>query len=311
MKKLDGKTFLRFVKEYLVVTCAGILNAISLYTFINPSKLIAGGFSGLSSALSYIFDLLIPSISFDNLMSVIYIILNIPLLICSLILLRGDFTFKTIWATVVCSLTLAILPEFFPFLKFEVKEARIIAVILGGIIVGFSMYIAAENNGSNGGTEVIAKIVAKYHPEIDLSRVILIANLAIMVIGSIIVMILEGESATIVIYSPIYIFVGSSVLGMFKRGFNHPQKFVIVTTEYEQLTNDITAYFKRGCSYMDVEGQDPAGPRRKVVIVIVQYRQMHHLKRLIKERDPNAFVIVKDVHDVFSRPTFNRSYKTK
>ena len=308
MKKLTAKSFLTLVKEYLFVTLAGTLNAISLYSFVNPSKLIAGGFSGLSSALTYIFYKLIPAVSFDNLMSIIYFVLSVPLLICSLIFLRGDFTFKTIWATLVCTGVLAVLPMF-NFPKFD--DAPLIAIAFGGILIGLAMFIAAEYNGSNGGTEVIARIVYKYHPEIDLSKVILIANLVIMITGSAIVMSIEGERVSIVVYSMLYIFMGTTVFGMLKRGFNHPQKFIIITTQYQQLTEDITTRFKRGCTLMDVANSDPAKPQYKIIMVVVQYRQAPLLKQLIRSRDPNAFTIVKEVHDVFSRPTFNRSYKTK
>lgn len=292
------------------MTLAGMLNGISLYTFVNPSHLIAGGFSGLSSALTYVLNLFITTVSFDQLMSVVYFILNIPLLICSLIFLRGDFTFKTIWATIVCTVTLAVLPKYFP--SFQFHESRLIAIIFGGLVIGMSMYIASEYNGSNGGTEIIAKIVSKYRPEIDLSKVVLLANLIIAISGSIVVLsVVEGTDPSIIVYSFTYIFIGAGSLGMLKRGFNHPQKYIIVTTEYEQITQDITTYFKRGCSCMDVENTDPTKPQRKMVMVIVQYRQTQHLKQLIKTRDPHAFVFVKEVHDIFSRPTFNRSYKTK
>ena len=247
--------------------------------------------------------------NYDELMSIVYIVLNIPLLICSLILLRGDFTFKTIWATLVCSAALRVLANF-PQLQFT-DNTRIISIIFGGIIIGLAMYVAAENNGSNGGTEVIAKIVAKYHPEIDLSNVVMIANFAILIGGSVIVMIKVELNIAIVIYSIMYVLIGSNVLAMFKRGFNHPQKFMIVTTEYEQISADITEYFKRGCSTVDVLSKDPDAPTRKIVIVVIQYRQREHLKKLVKSRDPHAFIFVKDVYDVFSRPTFNRSYKNK
>ena len=309
MKKLTAKSLLIKIKEYLWITVAGVLNGISLYTFVNPANLIAGGFSGLSSALTYIVDPLIPAMNYDELMSVVYIVLNVPLLICSLIFLRGDFTFKTIWATLVCTVTLRGL-AYFPDLRFT-DNTRFISIIFGGILIGCAMYVASENNGSNGGTEVIAKIVAKYHPEIDLSRVILIANFAILIGGSIVVMVMVKFDIAIVIYSIIYVLIGSNVMAMFKRGFNHPQKFLIVTTEYEAISQDLTNYFKRGCTFLDVEQTDANAPPKKIVMVVVQYRQITHLKQMIKERDPHAFTFVKDVHDVFSRPTFNRSYKLK
>ena len=308
MKKLTGKSFLKLLKEYLVLAFGSILNAVCMYSFVNPSKLIAGGFSGLASTLMYIFKGIIPSVSPDNLMSIFYFVLNVPLLICSLIFLRGDFTFKTIWTTIVCSGALALLP-IINFPTFD--HAKLIAVAFGGILIGLAMYLAAINNGSNGGTEIIAKIVAKYHPEIDLSNVVLIANLLIAAGGSVIVMITENQGISVVIYSYMYIFMGSTVFGMFNRGFDHPQKFMIITAEYETLASDIVNKFKRGCSFIDTQSTMPDQPERKIIVVVVQHRQASALKQMIKARDPNAFTIVKDVYDVFSRPTFNRSYKTK
>lgn len=310
MKKTTKQQVLKFIYEYLIVTFAGILNAISLYCFVDPSNLIAGGVSGLSSAISYIVCYFAGNKEIFNVVKwIIYFVLNLPLLICSLIYLRGDFTFKTIWATVVCTAAgflLALLPDSFQF-----DKSPIIAVIFGGMIVGFSMYIASEVNGSNGGTEIIAKIVAKKKPGTDLSNVILTANLLILVAGSIIVMILEGKRGGVVVYSLVYVFMGSFVMGMFKRGFNHPQKFSIITTKADEMSKAITERFKRGLTYIDVENTREGSQDRKMIIVIVQYRQASQLRRIIKQCDPAAFTVVKDVHDVFSRPLFNRSYRTK
>ena len=310
MKKLTGKQVGRFFYEYGVITIAGILNAISLFCFVDPSHLIAGGVSGLSSAAAYIVCEFVGQDAFNIVKWIIYFILNAPLLICSLIFLRGDFTFKTIWSTIVCTafgfLFSAYLPQSFQF-----SDSKIIAVIFGGIMIGYSMFIASEFNGSNGGTEIIAKIVAKKKPGTDLSNVIFIANFVIMIAGCVVVMIIKHQRLGVAVYSLIYILMGSNVMGMLKRGFNHPQKFIILTTRYDELSAEITAAFKRGLSYIDVEKTRADSGDRRIIAVIVQYRQAHRLKRLIKKIDPNAFTIVKDVHDVFSRPLFNRSYKTK
>lgn len=309
MKKFTGKQVYDFFKGYFIVTIAALLNAVSLYCFVDPSHLIAGGISGLSSAVAYIICEFAGDSFFNLVKWILYFAFNAPLLICSLVFLRGDFTFKTIWSTLVCTgagFLLEYLPDVFQF-----TESTIIAVLFGGIIIGISMYIASEFNGSNGGTEIIAKIVAKKKPETDLSKIILIANFAIMIAGSIVVMIIKHERMGVVVYSLIYILTGSLVMGIFKRGFNHPQKFLIVTTKYEELSAAITERFKRGLSYINVENTRPDSKDRKMVVVIVQYRQAPQLKAIIKKYDPESFTIVKDVHDVFSRPLFNRSYKTK
>ncbi|MDE7454845.1 MAG: YitT family protein [Clostridia bacterium] len=309
MLKLTKKQVLRIFLDYLIVTFAAVLNAISLYCFVDPSHLIAGGVSGLSSAIAYIICNFI-DINFNLVKWIIYFVLNLPLLISSLIFLRGDFTFKTIWATVVCTaagfLFTAYLPE-----EFQFTDSKIIAVVLGGLLIGIAMYLASEVNGSNGGTEIIAKIVAKRKPGTDLSTIILIANFTILIAGSIIVMIIEHERLGVVIYSLVYIYMGTFTMGVFKRGFNHPQKFMIITTKPDEMIQAITERFKRGLSSIDVENTREGSQDRKIIMVVVQYRQSSHLKRIIKQCDPNAFTIVNEIYDVFSRPLFNRSYKTK
>lgn len=312
MKKITSKQVLTKLSEYFWVTMAGVINALSLSVFVNPATLIPGGFSGLASVLTYVFERLIPNVGFDSIYYIVYGAINLPLLICSLIMLRGDFTFKTIWATAVSMLVLALMAHFTPDFKFNSHlSSRLISVIFGGVLIGIAMYIANIHNGSNGGTEVIARIVAKYRPEVDLSKVIMIANFSITIVGSVVVMIVkDGTTVDIILYSIMYILIGGTVMGMFKRGFNHPQKFCIVTTKYEEIGAALTEKFKRGYTTMDVHNSYD-GQQRKLIAVVVQYRQMPQLKQIIKRLDPTAFTFVKDVYDVFSRPTFNRSYKTK
>ena len=100
-----------------------------------------------------------------------------------------------------------------------------------------------------------------------MSSVILISNLVILIAGSVIVMILQDQRLGVVVYSLIYILTGSSVMGMLKRGFNHPQKFLIVTTKYEELSQEILTSFKRGLSYMKVENTREDGEERKLIMV--------------------------------------------
>ncbi len=300
--------FWKKLKEYFFITVAGVLNAITLYSFVNPSNLVAGGFSGVSSVIAHVFCAIDPSLVFDSLQSIIYFLINLPLLICSLIFLRGDFTFKTIWATISCSFALWLFPLIAPNMKFN--DSPLLAVIFGGVLIGVAMYLAAIYNGSNGGTEVIAKLVAKYHPETDLSSVILICNLITTLVGSIVVMILKNTQITVILLSLFYVVLGGKSMGVFTRGLDHPQKVSIVTAKYEELSKKILDKFGRGVTLFDVEGTY-GETSKKMIMVVVQYRQLAHLKALVKKNDPDAFTIVKDVYYVFSRPMFNRSYKNK
>lgn len=302
---MEKKKFSRYLFEYFMVALGAMINAVALFCFVNPATLVAGGFSGIASVLTNVSCALFPDLSFETMMSVWYFALNLPFLIISLVQLRGDFTFKTIWATVVCSLTLGVLPPNMTF-----NSSRLICTVFGGTLIGLSMYVCSLYNGSNGGTEIIAKLIAKKHPERDLSNTITIANFATAFVGCVVLMIMDGESVWIVLYSLLFVIWGGEIMGIFERGADNSQKFLIITEKYQQISDEILKTFKRGLTQFDVitkEGQ----PERKMIMVIVQYRQAPKLKQIIKKHDPQAFTFVKYVYDVFSRPGFNRSYKIK
>ncbi len=301
------KNVWQWINEYLGVFVASLLIAICMYTFVNPTKLVAGGLTGIASVLSFVLAAIAEDVTVDTVMPVIYVILNIPVMILSIVYLRGDFTIKTIFSVLTSTVAMALFPKWLPALQFS--ESRIISVIMGGVLLGAGMYIASINNASNGGTEIIAKVLSNKHPELDLSKIILIINFALTVLGGVVIMIVEGESLWIVMYSLLFVTVAGEFMGMLQRGFDHPQKFLIITSKHEQLSQSITNKFKRGLTIMQT-GNSYDGIQRKMLVVVVQFGQSPKLKQLIADIDPDAFTIVKDVHDVFSRPTFNWSYKT-
>ena len=284
-----------------------MLIAISMYTFVTPTKLFAGGITGVASAVSFVVCSFVDTVTVEQLMPILYMAFNVPIMILALVFLRGDFTAKTIFSIVVSTVAMSVLPELFP--TFQFSESRIISTIIGGVLLGSGMYVAYVNNASNGGTEIIGRVISVKRPEVDLSKVITIMNFALTVIGGTAIMIVEGESFWIIAYSLLFVLIAGEFMGMLQRGFNNPQKFLIVTGKSQQLTDAIVAKFKRGLNISDTNNCYDGTPR-KMLVVVVQSKQAPILKQIIADIDPDAFTIVKDVYDVFSRPTFNWSYKT-
>lgn len=299
------KSLWQWIKEYFEVFVASIFIAICMYTFVNPTKIVAGGITGVATSLSFVFSAIFDTVTVDQIMPVLYILLNLPIMVLSLIFLRGDFTIKTIFSVIVSTVAMSIFPVVVP--DFQFFESRTISMIIGGVLLGAGMYVASVNNASNGGTEVIARIISSRRPELDLSKVIMIINFILTVLGGVAIMIVEGESFWIVMYSLMFVVVASEFMGMLQRGFDNPQKFLIVTGKSQQLKDAITNNFKRGLNVVETTNCYD-GVQRKMLVVVVQFRQSPKLKQLIADIDPDAFTVVKDVYDVFSRPTFNRSY---
>ncbi len=279
-----------------MMTVAGTLIALSLHIFINPLQLLPGGFSGIASLISYI----VPSLE----VSTLYLLLNIPLLIVALFVMRGDYTFKTIWATTVSSVVLALLPDELVFV-----EQPLISVVFAGFIFGTAVFIAHQNNGSNGGTEVIGKMVAIKRPELDISKSLLTLNMSVLVVGSIVMIIVANQSPISIFYSATFITIEGAVLGMLSRGFNHPQKLLIITKSHQAIGSEILEKTHRGVTLIPTYDKCGCEREDKIVVVLCRYRQCSLLKHIVAKHDKDAFVIIKDIHYIFSRPDFIRGYQ--
>lgn len=294
---LKKQLILKKLFEYFMMVVSAFVTAIAVYVFVNPNKTVPGGITGVATTICNLFP------QWD--ISTVYLVLNAPILVTALIFLRGDYTFKTMVASLGCSFFMGVFEKVAP--DFVFTDSQLIASIMAGLMLGLSMYIPYLYSGSNGGTEIFGKLAEKYRPEWNFSLVITIVNMLILVVGSYF-MISTGGDFMLVICSGITIVVGGKVLDMLAQGFEHPKKFMIVTTQHQQMTQAVLDKFNRGVTILDMYNLDGTLKETKMVLVVVQFRQAAILRRLIKKVDDQSFAFVKDVGDVWTRPTFNRSY---
>ena len=292
---MSKQRFFKKLYEYFMITIGAFVTAIAVYVFVNPNKTVPGGITGVATTLCALFP------SWE--ISTVYLLLNAPILVVALIFLRGDYTLKTVWATIACSLFMELFPKDFVF-----TDSPLIASIMAGLFLGISMYMPYWYNGSNGGTEVLGKLAEKFRPGSNISSAITVVNMLILVVGSYF-MITTGSDVMVIVYSAITIVVGGKVMDFLMQGVDHPQKYMIVTTQYQQITQALLDAFNRGVTILDMYNEDGTLKDTKIVLVVVQYRQSATLRRLIKKVDSQCFAFVKDVNDVWTRPGFNRSYK--
>ena len=160
-------------KEYAFITLGLISYALGWTIFLLPNNLVGGGVSGFSSILMYATG--IP-------MGVTYFVLNILLLVIGTKILGTGFGGKTIYAIVMTSVMLELMPQIIPmdFIdEFAVSNGKLICTILGGIIAGFGIGLSISQGGSTGGTDIVALVWCHFNPASP-GRVILIIDVAII-----------------------------------------------------------------------------------------------------------------------------------
>ena len=304
---IDHKMILNEVKDYLLITFGLLLYTISFTVFLMPYQIVAGGVTGLSAIIYYATGFHIENT---------YIIINGILLVVALKILGFKFLMKTIFAifTLYFMLKFAqdILPKQDNGLPFKLmgEGQDFMSMIIGCVITGIALATVFLNNGSTGGTDIIAASVNKYH-NISLGSVLIAADFCI--IGSCMFFPQFGtylERAHKVMFGFCVMAMENYTLDYVMNARRQSVQFLIFTRKWQEIANAIGTETKHGVTILDGHGWY-TGKEVKVLCILARKNESINMFRLIKMIDPNAFVSQSSVIGVYGEGFEEMNVKVK
>ena len=273
--------FKNFIKESIGMIVGCILISVALNMFFSPHTIAPGGLSGLSVVLSKVSGLSV---------SAIMLIMGIPLIFFSIKILGTKNAIKTLIGMLLLSLCISLTSS---LSQVSVTDDVLLAAITGAILLGLGLGVVFSVDGSTGGTGLIALMINKAIPSIPLSKcLVCIDGLVVMSSG------IVNKNLETALYSAISLYVIVKMIDFIISGFDYSKCFIIITNEEEKLKEDIVNDIKRGITILDGRG-GYTDSSKSVLIVAVNKKQEVHMKKLIKNVDKNAFIIVSKAHEVF------------
>ena len=164
-------------RDYFFIAFGLFLYTIAFTVFLMPYEIVAGGVTGLSAIIYYA-----TGFHLEN----TYIIINGILLLVALKILGWKFLMKTIFAIFTLYFMLKVAQDIIPKqengLPFKLmgEGQDFMSMIIGCVITGIALATVFMNNGSTGGTDVIAASVNKFHPNVSLGNVLIAADFCII-----------------------------------------------------------------------------------------------------------------------------------
>ena len=281
-------------KEYLLITVGLLLYTLAWAVFLLPNNLVGGGITGLGSIIQY-------STGFNVAYS--YIIINTILVLIAMKVLGGGFGAKTIYALIVTALFLRFLPGMVPqefITNFTADNGKLMCVIFAGAMVGLGIALTFAQGGSTGGTDIIALMVSKFY---RVSPGTVIAVLDLLIIGSS-MLIPNGASLSdkllILLYGFVLTGVTNYTLDFAINGRRQSVQLFIFSEQYETLTDRICNEIHRGVTLLESQG-GYSKHTGKLVVVIVKRTETSKILKLIKEVDPDAFISIGNVSEVYGK----------
>ncbi len=297
-------------KEYALVTFGVVSYALGWTIFLLPNNLIGGGVSGFASILFYATGL--P-------MGITYFILNVLLLIIGTKILGTGFGGKTIYAIVMTSIMLSVMPKLIPadFIhEFALSNGKLICTFLGGIIAGFGIGLSISQGGSTGGTDIVALVWCHFYPASP-GRVILIIDVAIIMSSLLFPSYTEAgallpftDKLAVVVYGLIQVTVSGYAIDLYLSGSKQSVQAFIFTKKVDEMADAIAFDMKRGVTVLPAKGWY-SKEEKQVIMVVTRKTDLNLLLRYVKSIDPDAFLSVSSVMGVYGQGFDTIKLRTK
>ena len=278
------------IKNFIMLTVAGIINAVGITLFLYPVKLYDSGISGTSMLLAQVTPEWLT-------LSVFLLILNIPLFIYGLKKQGVHFTVYAIYTVGIYSLASWLITDVLPI---DVNIASplagtdlLLCALFGGMISGIGSGIAIRFGGAMDGIEVMAVIFAK-KLGITVGTFVMVYNVLLYVICGIVI-----KSWILPLYSIVAYAAALKTVDFIVEGLDRAKCAHIVTTEPDDICSILSAAFETGSTKIEVVGGYSNEPKTMVYFIVNRF-QVAKLKEIVHETDPHAFITITEIADVFT-----------
>lgn len=272
----DPHPLLRIFAEYLSIIIGSAIVAISFNVFLLPNEVASGGVSGISTILKGLFDWRPAFVQWA---------FNIPLFISGVILLGRNFGVKTAVGTIFLPLVVYLTESWEPW-----TMNPLLGALFGGILVGLGLGIVFRGNASTGGTDLAAQIITKY-TGFTLGTSVALIDGMIVLAAAIVFDIEKG------LYALIGLYVTTKTIDLVQIGFGRSKLVYIITNKQVEMRDAIYEEIDRGVTKLTATGGYTEA-EKPILMVVVHQTEFTRLKKLVRDVDPAAFVIVSDAAEV-------------
>ncbi len=276
--------------DLLCVLAAGIIVGSAYYFFQNSNGFAPGGVGGLAT-MTYHF--LQNKVSWSLLM----VAFNLPIFILVSIIIDKKLGGMLTLYLIVQSVT----PQIYELLGANPYSLAtsgddfniVFASIATGVISGFGFSIMLRRFGASGGTYGISALIKHFKPEQNIAYVSFVMDASVVAIAFFV----YGMKVTPVICTLLNLFIANVIVDHGLSGIKNGYRFEIVTSEPENLAQELLTKLHRGVTKLEVEGMY-SNTDKFILVCIVNKRQIGDVMRIIKNH-PDTFASFSKVNEVF------------
>ena len=277
--KPKSKAF-NLVWSYFMITLASAIYTVGFNGFYVPNDIAFGGITGVGQIINAI----LPWAPIGT----VVIILNIPLFILGWRLLGGHLLLSSLYAMAVSSVFIDIINSIWTF---EAMDSML-ACVFGGVFMGASLGMVFQQGATTGGTDLIARLLKLKITWLPMGKLLIATDMVVIVASAI-----AFGSVYSALYGVVALYIAGIVMDRMLYGLDSAKVAYIISDRFKEIADVLVNDLDRGVTILQGQG-GYSGAEKKVLMCAFKQRQIVSIKKMVKELDPSAFIIVCDAHEV-------------
>ena len=279
------KTFLNAVRSrpaaserffsYLQILLGCVVGAAAYPLFMTPNRIAPGGITGIATILNHLLRWPVGTVS---------LVLNIPLFLVGYRSMGKVFVFRSLVATVLFSLLIDLLP-----LR-PMTDDPLLGTLYGGVLLGIGLGMIMRGGATTGGSDMVARMVHRRFPFITVGSFLFAIDCAVVLAAGFLI----GTSEAL--YALINIFLTAKVMDVVIVGFSSNKACFVISGRWREISERIMRDMGRGVTQLTARGAY-TGAERPTLLCVISRSEITAFKRILREEDENAFIIIVEAHE--------------
>lgn len=281
----------RTIKSILFVVLGNLLHALAVTLFLLPSGLVTGGTTGIALIINHLWDISI---------SGFVLIFNVIMLLVGWLVLGKGFAMTTLASSFLYPFFLELCKRIIG--DVVLTDDLLLCTVFFGIGVGIALGIVIRSGSSTGGMDIPPLVLNKLFG-VPVSVGLYVFDFCIIVMQ---VLIRPIEN---VLYGVVLVIIYTVVLDKMLLLGTSRVEVKIVSEKHEEIGNAILTQVDRGVTLLNSEG-GYLHKESQLILSVVSNRELIKVERLVREIDPECFMVVNKVSEVRGRGfSINKKYR--
>ena len=275
---------LKKILHYTVIVVVAFMIALSYQLFVFPNSFAPAGINGICTMIQHLFGVSIGYLS---------LLINLPLAIAVFFIISRPTAIRSMLYC-LCFSGFTLLLEQLDLSNFVYSTANsaLLGPVVAGLIAGTAGALLHRVEANVGGTDFVAALIYKYHPQVNFFWVVFALNISVALV-SYFVYDFKMEPVLLCI---IYSYASSTVRDRFSQKSRSAVRCEIITDRPKELGQAIIDRLHHSATVIPARGMY-SGRKTHMLVCVVNQSQIAALNAVLKDF-PGSFAITSQVANV-------------